>query len=699
MSTFASVARSLVLLSTLAVLSETGCRSAPTKIGPPAPDLPARVRWVSAYRAARAASGAEACRLFTALSREPDAPVPELVHLRTDEACGHYVFPVDRAQLSPYLRELGLDVALKLAIAEKDRAAEMDLSAEVARRKLPQRERIALVKLALKRARELNLPAKVAAFTAQLYLVAPRLNPAPKPGEFLSVAGDFRQAREFAHARRFYERVISGEFSPDEKVSALKGLRLAFKNARQPEEHLKAAHRLSGYLTRLRALTGKSTRLRTAAFDALAYEGRAVWTAGRPAEANAVFAKMELQLRGKHPLADLYWLRARLAEETHAYADVTRYLDLALAEKPGDALKDKIFWYAAWNERARGNAEGAIAKMREIDQSTKDDPTRARALYWLGHTLRETDQTREADQIFERLITLDPVGYYGLLAHRQLGRAIRLKSTPASRRFERAPTLNADLADWLVAFDEKDALAALLDQASSAYLAEREQSDEAWTDLLQNYARAGLYLKLFEGLNTLPPERRRSLLDAHPDLLFPRPWPEITGAAAAKAGIDDALIYAIMRQESAFDPLARSGADAFGLMQLLPEVAERLAKPNDVPYRRPEDLFEPSTVIPLGAAFLRELSDRYRGQLIVLTAAYNASDAAIAGWMRQRYRGDALTFIEEIPYEETRTYVRLVMRNFVFYQLTKAGGVGLRFPESLLKLDAPNTGIKSVSKE
>ena len=676
-----------ILLIPLAFAVATGCRSASkiSKFTTTAPDT--RARWTTAYLRARAGD-ANACAIFRDLAGEPEFPVKPLVELRAAEVCHDPNARVPRETLPNYLRDLGLDVALKLAQERGDKAGEMDAALEISRRKLPQVEKIKWTQLALQRATELGLAPKVSEINARLFEIAPRLNPAPAPKQFLAVAADYRLARDFTRARTFYERVIAGAFSFDDKVAALKGLRFAAKNARQDNDaHLKAARRLTTFLARQRASQSKVAKVRAAAYDARIYEARATWTEGHADEASKMYARLELDQRGRGSLAEVYFLRARMAEEKKDFAEVSRFLDLAVLEKPRDQMRDKILWYAAWNERQRGNPTAAITRFKDLEAATSDETVRARASYWLGTTLTDRGLKAEATDAFTRVVAVDPVGYYGLLAQRQLGHSLRLKRAAGARR-EIAATMDATLGDWLTALGETELLANLVDEAAVAYARSDAQTDEAWVDLLQTYGRAGLYLKLFSGLAALTPERRRSVLEAHPDLLFPRPWLAEVQAAATKSGIDEALIYAIMRQESAFDPKVRSFADAYGLMQLIPEVASRVAKVIGVPYARGEDMFDPAVSIPLGAAYLKTLSDRFDGQLILLSAAYNASDNAIRGWVKTRFKGDPLTFIEEIPYEETRTYVRLVMRNLIFYQMLKIEPASMPFPESVLRVSS-----------
>ena len=146
-----------------------------------------------------------------------------------------------------------------------------------------------------------------------------------------------------------------------------------------------------------------------------------------------------------------------------------------------------------------------------------------------------------------------------------------------------------------------------------------------------------------------------------------------------------------MRQESAFNPDARSHMDAFGLMQLIPQVAKASARANAINYKKPEDLYKPHINIPLGSAHLRKLWDHYNGQLVLTVASYNASQKAIAGWLKTRFRGDSLEFIEDIPYEETRNYVKLVLRNMITYQAISSSKNGVEFPEWALRINTANS--------
>lgn len=133
------------------------------------------------------------------------------------------------------------------------------------------------------------------------------------------------------------------------------------------------------------------------------------------------------------------------------------------------------------------------------------------------------------------------------------------------------------------------------------------------------------------------------------------------------AGIDPAWTYAIIRAESAWMTDAHSGADAYGLMQLLPGVAKQLAKAEKLPYGNAQDLFNPALNVQLGARFLGRMASRYQGSPWLASAAYNAGEAPVGRWLDARATLDPDFFIETIPYRETREYVSRVLAFSVIY--------------------------------
>jgi soluble lytic murein transglycosylase len=149
-------------------------------------------------------------------------------------------------------------------------------------------------------------------------------------------------------------------------------------------------------------------------------------------------------------------------------------------------------------------------------------------------------------------------------------------------------------------------------------------------------------------------------------LRYPRPYAAIVADAGKQADIPGDWIYGIMRQESLFRRDAVSRADARGLMQMQPATAIAVSRRWNLPAPGRDGLFEPSVAIKLGALYVRELLDRYKGQLAQSLAAYNAGPIAVARWMPATAT-DADIWIENIPYTETRSYVQHTFEHIVAF--------------------------------
>ncbi|WP_218043070.1 lytic transglycosylase domain-containing protein [Steroidobacter gossypii] len=155
-------------------------------------------------------------------------------------------------------------------------------------------------------------------------------------------------------------------------------------------------------------------------------------------------------------------------------------------------------------------------------------------------------------------------------------------------------------------------------------------------------------------------------------LLYPQPYDAEVLSAAKLTGLKPQLIYSVMRQESLYRPDALSSAGARGLLQMLPETARRTARKWNRPRPSPTDLFNPVINVPLGAANLRSLVDRFSGQTLVALAGYNAGPNAAARWLPSESL-DPDIWVENIPYNETRNYVQRILWHNVVFSWLKTG--------------------------
>ena len=143
-------------------------------------------------------------------------------------------------------------------------------------------------------------------------------------------------------------------------------------------------------------------------------------------------------------------------------------------------------------------------------------------------------------------------------------------------------------------------------------------------------------------------------------LWYPLEYQDAIRAESARNGLDPALVAAVIDAESGFAPDSRSGQGAVGLMQLLPETAEFVADLPERPSPPPDELETPETNIAYGTRYLRYLIERH-GSLGVALAAYNAGESNVADWLAEAdARGDELDIPDDVPFPETRSFVRRV---------------------------------------
>ena len=156
------------------------------------------------------------------------------------------------------------------------------------------------------------------------------------------------------------------------------------------------------------------------------------------------------------------------------------------------------------------------------------------------------------------------------------------------------------------------------------------------------------------------------------DCIYPRPYEDAVRGAAKEWELASELVYAVMRQESAFHPTVVSPAKAVGLMQLIPPTARHVAKELSVDYD-PLMLTSPVYNIRFGSYYLKKVLDTFGGRVELAAAAYNAGPGAVSRWLES---GESLPldiFVARIPYGETRTYVGRVVGNLARYAFLQGG--------------------------
>ncbi len=340
-------------------------------------------------------------------------------------------------------------------------------------------------------------------------------------------------------------------------------------------------------------------------------------------------------------------LAIRLALNRHAAA--RRIFDLV---RPADYDEQAFEWHA----RAALWARDWPRVERVITAMPPALASQARWRYFAARAAEARGQKTLAGEIYA---TVAPGGnWYAVLASARLGRPF---APP-----RQALPLDAARMD---ALEARPPLA----RARELFYAEFPgQANSEWNDAFEALAEAervqavGLAGRWGWHFQSIASAARLGLFDDL-ELLYPRPFDAEVAAAAKSVDLAPSLIYAVIRQESLYQPHAVSSANARGLMQLLPATAAATARRLGRPRPSSSGLLLPAVNVPLGAGYLRQLVDRFDGQVALALAGYNAGPNAVRRWLPDGPL-DVDLWVENIPFNETRGYVQRVMWHSVVFK-------------------------------
>ncbi|MEO8316605.1 MAG: transglycosylase SLT domain-containing protein [Pseudomonadota bacterium] len=335
----------------------------------------------------------------------------------------------------------------------------------------------------------------------------------------------------------------------------------------------------------------------------------------------------------------LSWDRGTNALKYFARVDTSDFDDYAREWQSRAAL-----WTRDWKQVSR-----SIAAMSEEGRRT------ARWRYWAARAAAEEGQDASARQLYESILAED--NYYSAMSAARLGRKV----------VPNVQALPLDTAQ-LAAIEKLPTFVRARELRLSGLVSNAQAEWRFGQDSLQPPARAqAIHLAARWGwydqaVATATGER---VFNDYV-LLYPRPYDAEVAAAAQVAGLPPDLIYGVMRQESLYRSDAVSTADARGLMQILLETARQTARQWKQPVPSATALFDPAVNAVLGAAHLKNLFDRSGSQLPLALASYNAGPGAAQRWLPEETM-DPDIWIENIPYNETRTYVQRILWNTVVF--------------------------------
>lgn len=344
-----------------------------------------------------------------------------------------------------------------------------------------------------------------------------------------------------------------------------------------------------------------------------------------------------------------------------------------LVKLPAAAQNDEVM---RWRARTSLRLRRWSHLLSDIEAMSADERASEEWRYWHGIALQQDNRIPDGDAVLAELAK--ERSYYGFLAADELGIPYALEND----QFAPDETRIAELAARPALIRARELFLVGLDG--------RGRSE--WDAVVRNFDRPdkmqAAILADRWGWHSRAIAAAASVGDYDDlSLRYPLPFHETFHAHSATASIATTWAYGVARSESLFMRDVRSSAGAIGLMQLMPATGRKVAREIKLPYSGLATLTDPDSNIRLGTSYLGQMAERYGGNRVLATAAYNAGPHRVDAWLPQVGTVDARIWIENIPFNETRGYVKRVLAAETIFHW-RMTGEARRLSDELLVVSA-----------
>ncbi len=447
--------------------------------------------------------------------------------------------------------------------------------------------------------------------------------------------------------------------------------------------------------------------------------GRGYWNAGDRSKAKRAFKQLWKAYPSHSYADDAMLYAAKIAKSENDTKEMRKLLRLQVKTYPkGDMLSDAQ-WLLMQNLYLDKDYQEAIDFAREAAKLDAKQTlyTRGRLEYFAGRASEQLKKKEQAKEFYIKVSNENPLGYYALLSMNRLAvmsgntlevdnlcKLEKIKLCNGLQEYSKEAVLAKGGVSGEVEVSEKikseetfkrgriflrlglEQLAQTeFHQLSATYSSDH---DALWS-LAMLLDAAGAYpfshdipRRKIEGWEVGYPI---SITQNYWEIAYPRPFEDEVTSWADKRGIPREVVWAIMREESGFNPRIESWANARGLLQLMEGTAKTVAKQDDFKDFERSDLFDVDSNIRLGTAYIKELSDNFDAHPALMIAGYNGGAGNVNNWLEKRGGMDLDMWVEEIPYGQTRNYTKRVLTSFWTYHWLYGEGATPRLPFALPK--------------
>ena len=421
---------------------------------------------------------------------------------------------------------------------------------------------------------------------------------------------------------------------------------------------------------------------------ALYLVGKSYWNSGERQKALDRFERLWSDFEDHSYADDVMYFAARIYRELDEFARADEVLTRQVERYPDGDMAANAHWMRVRRLFKEEDYAAVVEYVDGLDSTGEEGPaTRGRLEYFRARALHLSDKDGSARKAYREVAEQYPLSLYALFALNRLARleGVETDDLCDSKRWEVCQKLAAGGADAEEGAFEPELPQSVRSTAAYAkgvrllQLGIREWAEPEFDRLFDQFAhdrdailaiadlidRAGAH-DFSYGL----PGRIQGWEGAYPadwnrrpwTIAYPRAFEPIVDKYAGSRGLDESLVWGIMRKESGYNATIESWANARGLMQLMVGTAGDMAERVGIGSIDPRDLLDPETNVRLGTAYLDFLSEKVDARPALVAAGYNAGNGNVSEWLEERGDLPLDIWIEEIPFGQTRKYVKLVLR-------------------------------------
>jgi len=527
----------------------------------------------------------------------------------------------------------------------------------------------------------------------KLYFDAPQSAEAEKVGQRLAELGGSTAAGDASQLRARADKLY------DTRLYALAGaayeqIPRQFPNAATDEVWLRAGvshFKADAFRQAADALAQVRARTPKVAAETLYYLGMAQLSLKNDGAALQALADLRRSAPSSDRIGELLYAIGRHYEKRDRDDQTATFYSQLVRQFPLSDKADEAHFWLAWRaHQAKDYANSSRLLTEHLANYGTVTDNRGKAAFWAAMDSEKAGDKARALTLYQAMLRRYGAGWFGLNAERRidrltkegvrartidsdlvLGRAVEgLQSiNPVRETIKDTDTERVQKAEQLMQIALHQAAMNELDAARAG----APNSPIVNLRIAQIFRANGENVAAINALKraypdygqTLPEEMSREAWD----VFYPLKWWANIKEESKRHNLDPYLIAGIIRQETVFDPKARSRANALGLMQLLPSTGQSVARRNNLGGGRiaAADLYNPVLNIQLGTAYVRQLLDDFN-RFEYVAAAYNGGETRVRRWIREMPSSEIEEWVESIPLSETRLYVQGVYRNARIYQ-------------------------------